>query len=119
MMLTEREARLRVCCGPVAANSSLNHPDMSEGPSCVGSACMAWRWRPAPPIRLRQPVVFDPSWTDAMLSMLLVLVERGDYEILVPTGTPRPDDWRERIKRAMAPVTTEDPIGYCGPAGKP
>jgi hypothetical protein len=41
MILTEEEAKTKICCGPLTAGAS---PAWHDGKRCVASRCMAWRW---------------------------------------------------------------------------
>ena len=40
MILTEKEAGKRICCGP-----PMNFHEFHDSPFCIASRCMAWRWK--------------------------------------------------------------------------
>ncbi len=56
--MTEEEAKGKSCCGPMQAEYGKTHVV-----NCIGSACMAWRWREPPgPQPPDAPEPSDEGW---------------------------------------------------------
>jgi hypothetical protein len=117
MMLTEQEAKGKVCpqaiaraaipypgSGSVAQAQQYGYP--SSALNCVASDCMAWRWAPRRTEMVSTPDQFFPADEKQTIKMVPNMPEGDNWTLVGPVeGAPGWSNWRRAVPTDL---------GFCG-----